>query len=342
MAKPSRIFGKYQMKTEDIKLSVENRAILITGGAGFIGSDFAKLISESNTFKRIYILDSMTYAADVRRISSILEKPNVEFVEANIKDALRYRNILKECSHAVNFAAESHVDRSIESGFDFVESNILGAFTFFEECRNVSDLKLLHVSTDEVYGSLEDGSATEDYPLHPSSAYSSSKASADLLALSNYYTHKQKLVISRCCNNYGHFQNSEKFLPKMISQLLTGKKVPVYGTGENLREWIYVRDHSEALRLILSSGKDGTVYNVGSKNRLSNLELLNRVVKILDVRAECWEFVADRKGHDARYAIDSQKIRTQLGWKDETDFEFGLASTVEWYKTWFREYGKPY
>jgi dTDP-glucose 4,6-dehydratase len=330
------------MKIENKKSFGENDAILITGAAGFIGSDFAKYISESNAFKKIYLLDSMTYAADIRRIIFLLENSNVELVEANIKDASKYRSILKQCAYAVNFAAESHVDRSIESGFDFVDSNILGAFVFFEECRNVSDLKLLHVSTDEVYGSLEVGSATEHYPLHPSSAYSSSKASADLLALSNFHTHKQKLVISRCCNNYGYFQNSEKFLPKMISQLLIGKKVPVYGTGENFREWIHVRDHSEALRLILSSGKVGTVYNVGSKNSLSNLELLSRVVKILGIEAECWEFVADRKGHDARYAIDSQKIRTELGWKDEIDFEFGLASTVEWYEAWFREHGKPY
>ena len=213
---------------------------------------------------------------------------------------------------------------------------------FFEECRNVSDLKLLHVSTDEVYGSIEIGSATEDFPLRPSSAYSSSKASADLLALSNYYTHKQKLVISRCCNNFGYFQNSEKFLPKMINQLLTGKKVPIYGTGENVREWIHVRDHSRALQQILTYGKDGAVYNVGSQNRVSNLELLNRIVKILGIEGECWEFVADRKGHDVRYALDSHKSRTELGWRDEIDLESGLATTVEWYRNWFRDYGELY
>lgn len=323
-------------------IEVKPHSILITGAAGFIGSDFAKLISESNAYKKIYLLDSMTYAADIRRISSILENNNVEFLEANIDSPSMYRSALKDCTSAVNFAAESHVDRSIESGFDFVNSNILGAFVFFEECRNIGELKLLHVSTDEVYGSLENGSATEDFPLRPSSAYSSSKASADLLALSNYYTHKQNLVISRCCNNYGYFQNSEKYLPKIISQLLTGKKVPVYGTGENVREWIHVRDHSYALQQILSSGKEGNVYNLGSKYRISNLELLNSVVKIMDIQGECWEFVTDRKGHDVRYALDSEKIRTELGWKDQIDFEVGLASTIEWYKNWFREYGMPY
>jgi dTDP-glucose 4,6-dehydratase len=325
-----------------MKLSGEGNAILITGAAGFIGSDFAKLISESNAFEKIYLLDSMTYASDIRRISSVLENINVEFIEANIKNHSKYRSALKECTYAINFAAESHVDRSIESGFDFVDSNILGAFVFFEECRHISDLKLLHVSTDEVYGSLEVGSATENYPVQPSSPYSSSKASADLLALSNYYTHKQKLLISRCCNNYGYFQNSEKYLPRMINHLLSGKKVPIYGTGENVREWIHVRDHSVALQQILSSGREGTVYNIGSKNRMSNLELLNMVARILGIQGESWEFVTDRKGHDARYALDSEKIRTELGWKDVIGFEVGLASTVEWYKNWFREFGKPY
>ena len=330
------------MISKSIKAESTRPSIFVTGAAGFIGSDFAKMLVASETFDKIYLLDSMTYAADIKRISQILQDINVEFIEGNIKDPSGYRGALKSCSYAVNFAAESHVDRSIESGFEFVDSNILGAFIFFEECRKIADLRLLHVSTDEVYGSLEDGSASENCPLQPSSAYSSSKASADLLALSNYHTHKQNLIISRCCNNYGYFQNSEKFLPKMISQLLTGKLVSVYGTGENVREWIHVRDHSIALQQILLSGREGNVYNIGSKNRVSNLELLSKVARILKIDGECWEFILDRKGHDYRYALDSQKIRTELGWKDETDFDFGLTTTVEWYKSWFRENGTPY
>jgi dTDP-glucose 4,6-dehydratase len=330
------------MISKNIEDESARPSIFVTGAAGFIGSDFAKMLASSATFYKIYLLDSMTYAADVKRISCILENSNIEFIEGNIKDPLGYRSALRNCSYAVNFAAESHVDRSIESGFEFVDSNILGAFIFFEECRKIDNLRLLHVSTDEVYGSLEDGSATEKYPLQPTSAYSSSKASADLLALANYYTHKQNLIVSRCCNNYGYFQNSEKFLPKMISQLLTGKMVSVYGTGKNVREWIHVRDHSVALQKILSSGRVGSVYNIGSRNRVSNLELLSKVSSILQIDGECWEFVSDRKGHDYRYALDSQKIRTELGWEDETDFDFGLTSTVEWYKNWFRENGTPY
>lgn len=330
------------MKNDQMKSSDGRLSILITGAAGFIGSDFAKLSAESNIYKRIFLLDSLTYASDLRRLSPILESSNVEFIEANIKDPSKYRSALKSCNFAVNFAAESHVDKSIESAFEFVESNILGAFVLFEECKNLNSLKLLHVSTDEVYGSLRNGTAGEDSPLRPSSAYSSSKASADLLALSNHHTHKQNIVISRCCNNYGSFQNSEKYLPKMINQLLKGKKVPVYGAGDNIREWIHVRDHSHALHQILSMGKEGHVYNVGSENRISNLELLQSVANILGIQGECWEFVTDRKGHDARYALNSEKIRTNLGWKDQIDFEKGLASTVEWYKNWFKEFGMPY
>ena len=321
-------------------LALENATILVTGGAGFIGSDFVRKADSLPNFKKIYVLDCFTYAADIRRLESVSKK--VEIIHGDILDINKYLNILKECKFVVHMAAESHVDRSISEGHTFVSTNVLGSYSILEACRNIPSISLIHVSTDEVYGSVREGESFETDRLEPSSAYSASKASSDLLALANYVTHKQRVLITRCTNNFGPFQNSEKFLPTVINQVLKGNPIPIYGNGLNQREWIHVSDHNEALLASLNNFHTGEILNIGSGTRVSNIQLAKDVIKILGASDNLISYVEDRKGHDFRYALNSSKIRNLTGWKPKMEYEHALTETVGWYEDWFKSHGEAY
>ena len=320
--------------------ALENATILVTGGAGFIGSDFVRKVDSLPSFKKIYVLDSFTYAADIRRLDSVSNK--VEIIRGDILQINKYTGILKECDYVVHMAAESHVDRSINDGHTFVSSNVLGSYSILEACRSIPSISLVHVSTDEVYGSVVEGESVETDRLEPSSAYSASKASSDLLALANYVTHKQKVLITRCTNNFGPYQNSEKFLPTVVNQALRGKHVPIYGSGLNQREWIHVSDHNDAIIASLDNFNAGEIFNIGSGTRISNIQLAKDVIRILGLSESLISHVEDRKGHDFRYALDSSKIRKLTSWKPKMDYLDALTETVNWYKNWFEINGETY
>lgn len=319
-----------------------SKSIFVTGAAGFIGSEFVRQIQSLNYFDRIFLLDSFTYAADINRISSVTNTPRFELIRGSINDTSAYNKALLECSVAVHFAAESHVDKSISNGYPFVETNVLGSYIFLENCRANRNLLTLFVSTDEVYGSVLNGFSEENDKLDPSSVYSASKAASDLLALANSRTHSQKLILTRCCNNYGKFQHSEKFIPTIINNLLENKKVPVYGDGLNSREWIHVSDHVNALFQILLSGVPGEIYNIGTGDVKSNLEIVDMILKLMNKDSSSISFVEDRKGHDYRYALNSNKIRDKILWEKKVNLEGGLSSTIEWYRNWKLQNSRVY
>jgi dTDP-glucose 4,6-dehydratase len=320
------------------KLSESN--ILVTGGAGFIGANFVKMVSLQKQCKKVYVIDSLSYAADLRRLDDVMSQ--IEFIKADLNDLNLYSKLLPDIDFVVNFAAQTHVDRSIDNGFVFIQSNIMGSYTLFEGCRSHSKIKLIHISTDEVYGSLPTGEASEDANLNPSSIYSASKTSADLLAFANHITHKQPIVITRCTNNFGPYQNSEKFIPTIINNLLLDKKVPIYGSGLNSREWIHVSDHNSAILSIMNNYQSGNVFNIGSRERISNYDLAVRITKILHKSTDLLEFVEDRKGHDFRYALDSSRIESLIGWVPKISFDIGLNETVSWYENWYDTNGEVY
>ena len=311
---------------------MKRTSLFITGGAGFIGSEYVRQEVAMGKYSKIYVLDKLTYAGNVKRIEKEIKDSSIEFIHADVSDINSYSAAISECNEIVHFAAESHVDRSIKDGAVFLKTNIVGTFNLLENLKDRKDCRVVVVSTDEVYGSTsaEDG-FNETSNLDPSSNYSASKAAGDLLALANFKTFKQNVVITRCTNNYGPFQDPEKFLPVVIQGVLNKKKIPVYGTGENIREWIHISDHCEAVRRVLKDGKSGEIYNVGSNDRFSNLQLIEKVGKILGEVPEI-EFVADRKGHDLRYALNSEKIKKQLGWEPKIDLQIGLRETLNWYK----------
>lgn len=307
------------------------KSILITGGAGFIGSEFVRQVFAKGNYSKIFVLDKLTYASDLRRIEKELKDKNVELLEFDVNQTDKYLSVLPECVEVVHFAAESHVDRSIAEGFPFLNTNIVGTYKLLETVRIHSTARTLLVSTDEVYGSIENLEANEAFNLDPSSIYSASKASADIIGIANYKTHNQDLVISRCCNNYGPFQNSEKFIPLAIENLISGKNVPVYGDGLNVREWIHISDHVSALLLILKLGKPGSIYNIGTFDRYSNIELLRLILSEMQLDESRIAYVKDRLGHDKRYALNSSKILREFDWKPKIDFKSGIAETVRWY-----------
>jgi len=317
-----------------------NSTILVTGGAGFIGSDLVRTLDENSSFKRIFVLDSFTYAADERRLESVSDK--VEVIHGNVNEISKYESVLNECQYVVHMAAESHVDRSISEGSTFISSNIQGSYAVLEACRHIPEISLIHVSTDEVYGSIKDGESLESDGLLPSSAYSASKASSDLLAIANHITHGQKVLITRCTNNFGPYQNSEKFLPTVINSVLTGKPIPIYGNGLNQREWIHVSDHNSAILAAIENFKAGEILNIGSGVRVSNIQLVNDVLTILGGSKDLISFVEDRKGHDFRYALNSSKIRNLTQWRPRMEYQEALVETVTWYKTWFTKMGEVY
>lgn len=310
--------------------------ILVTGGAGFIGSNFVNYILAKRDDYNIIILDKLTYAGNLENLIASESKKNYHFIKGDIsnKELVNYLFTKFDIKYVINFAAESHVDRSILGSEVFFRSNVLGTNILLETARKFSVKKFLQVSTDEVYGSLDsDGIFTEDTPLHPNSPYAASKASADMMALAFHHTYGVPVVITRCSNNYGPYQFPEKLIPLMIINSLKGKKLPVYGDGMNVRDWVYVIDHNAAVETVFENGKSGEVYNVGASNEMPNIKIVKLILSELGKSEDMIEFVKDRLGHDRRYAIDSTKIEDELGWSPKFNFEEAMSQTIKWFLT---------
>lgn len=313
------------------------KTIVVTGGAGFIGGNFVHYMLQRHAECRLVCVDSLTYAGNLETLAPAFGNPNFRFSKTDITDRAAIDKLFKEEAPqvVVNFAAESHVDRSIENPGLFLSTNVLGTQVLMDACRKFGVGRFHQVSTDEVYGDLPldrpDLAFTETTPLHASSPYAASKASADLLALAYHRTYGLPVTISRCSNNYGPYQFPEKLIPLMTINALSGKELPVYGTGVNVRDWLYVEDHCRAIDLILEGGRLGEVYNVGGHNEMQNLEIVKLILKELGKGEELIRFVKDRAGHDLRYAINPEKIRKELGWQPETPFASGIKKTIKWY-----------
>ena len=306
--------------------------LLVTGGAGFIGSCFVRHILNKYPDYKVVNLDALTYAGNIENLLDIEANPNYTFIKGDIRDKKLVREIVSSCDCVVNFAAESHVDRSITGPEIFIDTNVKGTLNLLEAAKEFKIDRYLQVSTDEVYGSLgESGSFTEMTPLAPNSPYSASKASADLLVRAYYETFKLPVLITRCSNNYGPYQYPEKLIPFFIMRLLNGQKVPVYGDGLNVRDWLYVYDHCSAIDTVLHKGKVGEVYNIGGRNEKTNLEITKIILNAMNKDEKSIEYVEDRLGHDRRYAIDNTKIQTELGWEPSLVFEDGIKLTIDWY-----------
>ena len=314
--------------------------ILVTGGAGFIGSNYVRRIADGalGGISKITVLDKLTYAGTLTNLSEV-SAGSYEFIEGDICDAKLVGKLVSENDLVVNFAAESHVDRSINGAKDFVVTNVLGMQTLLDAVRK-SDVKTyLQVSTDEVYGSIENGSWPETDPLLPNSPYAASKASADLICRSYFKTHGMDIRVTRCSNNYGRNQFPEKVIPLFVTNLIDNKKVPVYGSGLNVRDWLHVDDHCRGIHLALTKGKAGEIYNIGGGTELNNLELTDKILNIMGKGQESIEYVEDRKGHDLRYSVDITKISNELGYTPQVDWEVGLVETINWYQeneAWWR------
>ncbi|MCT7355582.1 dTDP-glucose 4,6-dehydratase [Streptomyces sp. 15-116A] len=306
--------------------------LLVTGAAGFIGSRYvaALLASDARDAPRITVLDKLTYAGTLDNLQ--LDHPRLKFVQGDIRDADLVGKLTAEADQVVHFAAESHVDRSILTASDFVLTNVVGTQVLLDAALRHGVSTFVHVSTDEVYGSIESGSATEEYPLDPSSPYSASKASSDLLALAYHRTHGLDVRVTRCSNNYGPHQFPEKVIPLFVTNLLDGKKVPLYGEGLNVRDWLYVDDHCAGVELVRTKGRPGEVYNIGGGTELTNKELTGLLLEACGAGWDRVEYVEDRKGHDLRYSVDWTKARDELGYRPRHDFTTGLAETIAWYR----------
>jgi dTDP-glucose 4,6-dehydratase len=316
--------------------------LIVTGGAGFIGSNFVRHILTTYPEYKVVNLDLLTYAGNIHNLDDLKDNPNHVFVKGNITDRELVVGLIKEhnIDAIVNFAAESHVDRSILNPGVFVETNVQGTLALLEAAKETGIQKYLQVSTDEVYGSLgETGYFTEETPLAPNSPYSASKAGADMLVRSYHETYGMNVNITRCSNNYGPYHFPEKLIPLMITNGLDGEELPIYGDGKNVRDWLHVKDHCSAIDLVLHEGKPGEVYNVGGHNERTNNEIVEIIVEKLKLSRDKIKYVEDRLGHDRRYAIDPQKIQNELGWKPKYTFETGIVETIEWYlnnEAWWR------
>ena len=305
--------------------------LLITGGAGFIGSCFIRHILNKYPGYQIINLDLLTYCGNLDNLSDIKNNPDYKFVKGDIRDKNLVKNISLHTDCIINFAAESHVDNSIKNPEIFIETNVLGTLNLLQVANETGIKKFIQISTDEVYGSLDKGYFHETTPLAPNSPYSVSKASADMLAMAYYKTFNLPVIITRCSNNYGEYQYPEKLIPFFISKLLKNEKVPLYGNGSNVRDWIYVYDHCEAIDIVLHKGKIGEIYNIGSHNEKSNIEIAKFIINTMGKDDSYINYVADRLGHDKRYAISNDKIKKQLNWQPKVDFETGLKHTIKWY-----------
>ncbi|MFQ5444934.1 MAG: dTDP-glucose 4,6-dehydratase, partial [Nitrospinales bacterium] len=307
--------------------------LLVTGGSGFIGSNFIRHCINSYSDRQIVNLDKLTYAGNPENLKDLEGKPSYRFVHGDICDAALVQKLMRDgVDKVVHFAAESHVDRSIDDPTVFLNTNILGTYTLLQAAKDNSVSLFLNVSTDEVYGSLgPTGYFTEQSPLEPNSPYSASKASADLICRSFFETFSFPVITTRCCNNYGPYQFPEKLIPLFITNLMEDSPIPVYGDGLNVRDWIHAEDHSRAIDAILEKGKPGEVYNIGSRQEMTNLEITEIILKGLDKPESYKKFVKDRLGHDRRYAIDPAKLENEIGWRPQVKFEDGIKDTVAWY-----------
>ncbi len=306
--------------------------LLITGGAGFIGSCFVRYMLKNHPDYKIINLDALTYAGNLDNLKDVETNPNYSFVHGNICDKQLVDSLMSQVDACVNFAAESHVDRSITGPEIFIQTNVGGTLNLLEMAKKHKISRYLQVSTDEVYGTLgKTGYFTETTPLAPNSPYSASKASADMLVRAYYETYKMPVLTTRCSNNYGPYQFPEKLIPLFISNLLKGEKVPVYGDGMNIRDWLYVYDHCSAIDTVLHKGRLGEVYNIGGNNEKANIEITKLLIKELGRDESSIKYVEDRLGHDRRYAIDSSKIQNELGWHPSVTFEEGIKITIDWY-----------
>lgn len=305
--------------------------ILVTGGCGFIGSNFIRHILNNCPDYKITNFDNLSYAGNLDNLKDIDNNPNYKFIKGDICDCAAVGRVLEGCSAIVNFAAQTHVDRSIVNAKDFIQTNVYGTYVLLEAARSLKIGRFVHISTDEVFGSIKEGSFNENSPLAPNSPYSASKAGADMLCRSYFVTYNLPVVVVRSSNNFGPYQYPEKVIPLFITNLLENKKVPLYGAGKNIRDWLFVEDNCRAIDLILHKGKEGEVYNVGGSKELANLELTELILRRMDKPKSFVNYVQDRLGHDYRYSLDCSKLK-RLGWQVQRDFETALDWTIEWYK----------
>ncbi len=317
------------------------RTMLVTGGAGFIGSNFIKYMLRKHDDLKIINIDKLGYGSNLDNLEDLKDNPHYEFVKGDVCDFETVKNVIKDADAVINFAAESHVDRSISNPSEFVDNNIFSVKTLLEAIRKVNPkTRFVHISTDEVYGDILHGSFTEEDRLIPSSPYSASKAAGDVLVLGYARTYNLNVSITRCTNNYGPYQFPEKLIPKTIIRASMGMKIPIYGTGENKRDWLYVLDHCEAIEKVLEKGEKREIYNISAGEEKTNIEIVKTILKILGKDENLIEFVEDRPGHDIRYSIDSSKLKEHLGWKQKYDFNTGIEETVNWYmenKQWWEK-----
>ncbi|KLK98607.1 dTDP-glucose 4,6-dehydratase [Bacillus pumilus] len=310
------------------------KSYLITGGAGFIGLNFVKLLLQDADV-RLTVFDKLTYASHPEEMDELLKLSHFRFIQGDITLQHELDQAFDEVYDAIiHFAAESHVDRSIESAEPFIQTNVLGTYRMLEAVLKGKAKKLIHISTDEVYGDLEpdDPAFTEQTPLSPNNPYSASKASSDLLVKSYIHTHQLPAMITRCSNNYGPYQHEEKLIPTIIRKAVNGENIPIYGDGQQIRDWLYVEDHARAVKQVLENGTAGQVYNIGGGNEKTNLDLTKTILSQLGISHDQIAFIQDRKGHDRRYAIDASKLKGELGWTQETSFEEGIEKTINWYR----------
>ena len=319
--------------------------LLVTGGAGFIGSNFVRMALTDKfpdfNVEQLTVLDLLTYAGDEENLKPVASDKCYKFVKGDIRDLELAKKLMQGADQVVHFAAESHVDRSIEGGSEFVSTNVMGTQVLLDAAKSSNIKRFVHVSTDEVYGSISEGSWPEDHPLLPNSPYSASKAGSDLLVRAYNRTHKLDTVITRCSNNYGQYQFPEKVMPLFITNIIEGKKVPLYGNGLNVRDWLHVDDHCRGIALALTKGRSGEVYNIGGGTELTNVELTHKILKAMGVGEEFIQPVEDRKGHDLRYSVDISKINKELGYSPQVNFEEGLEQTINWYKNseaWWKKH----
>ena len=319
--------------------------LLVTGGAGFIGSNFVRMALTDKfpdfSIEQLTVLDLLTYAGDEENLKPVSSDKRYKFVKGDIRDLELAKKLMQDADQVIHFAAESHVDRSIEGGSEFVSTNVMGTQVLLDAARSTNIKRFVHVSTDEVYGSISEGSWPEDHPLLPNSPYSASKAGSDLLVRAYNRTHKLDTVITRCSNNYGQYQFPEKVMPLFITNIIEGKKVPLYGNGLNIRDWLHVDDHCRGIALALAKGRAGEVYNIGGGTELTNVELTHKILEAMGVGEEFIQAVEDRKGHDLRYSVDISKINKELGYSPQVNFEEGLLQTINWYKNneaWWKKH----
>jgi dTDP-glucose 4,6-dehydratase len=312
--------------------------ILVTGGAGFIGSNYVRHVLAAHPGDSVVNLDKLTYAGNLENLRDVEHDPRYRFVHGDICDGARVREAMQGVDAVVHFAAETHVDRSNRGADDFLRTNVTGTFTLLEAARELGVGRFLAVSTDEVYGSIAEGAARETDPLNPSNPYSASKAAADLLVRAYWTTHRLPVLITRSSNNFGPYQYPEKVIPLFVTNALEGQPLPLYGDGRNVRDWLYVLDNCAAIDLVLRRGRDGEIYNIGGSTEVENIALTRRILSLLGRPESLIQPVTDRPGHDRRYALDSGKVKT-LGWTPATTFDAALAATVEWYRgheSWWR------